>query len=69
MVIGGFYGGGPTDDVQTIDIKNNLVSAMPSLRRKRYGHACSKLVLDGAEYIVAAGKIGMCIVYRLKVIT
>lgn len=56
MVIGGFYNGTSTEEVQSIDLENGEVSALPSMNSKRFYHACSNMVMDGSEVVVVAGK-------------
>ena len=57
MVIGGFLKESPTNQALKIDIRNNKVSHMSSMNKKRYSHACSKVVLDGLQVILVAGKV------------
>jgi len=55
MIIGGFCNGKPTSTVLSVDIRNDEVTKLPSLTRRRYSHACAKTSWNNEEYIVVAG--------------
>ena len=56
MIIGGFTDGQPTNVVNIFDVETKIVKKIASLNSQRFSHACSTAVLDGKEYIFAAGK-------------
>ena len=55
MIIGGFNAGQPTDAVNVFDVSMNTINKIASLSKNRYSHSCSAAVLEGKEYIFAAG--------------
>ena len=66
MVIGGFLKARPTDQVLSVDIKNNKVTYMPSMNKRRYSHSCAKVVLEGVEVVVVAGKYFIILYYTAE---
>ena len=55
MIIGGFSDGHPTNDVNTFDIATQTIKKFAPLNRNRYSHSCIAAVMEGKEYVFAAG--------------
>ena len=55
MIIGGFSDGRPTNAVHTFDLETWSIEKFVPLNKNRYSHACIAAVLEGTEYVFAAG--------------
>jgi len=55
MIIGGFNDGHPTNAVNTFDLASHSVHKFAPLNKNRYSHSCIAAVMEGKEYVFAAG--------------
>ena len=55
MIIGGFSNGHPTNAVYTYNVKTKHIKEIVGLNKNRYAHSCTAAVMEGQEYVFAAG--------------
>ena len=55
MIIGGFSDGQPTNAVYTFDLATGNNEKFVSLNKNRHSHSCIATVMEGTEYVFAAG--------------
>ena len=66
MIIGGFSNGHPTNSVNTLNLATRQVEQFVALNKNRYSHACTAAVMEGKEYVFAAGIIFLPVMYSSK---
>ena len=57
MIIGGFSNGHPTNAVYSYDVKTKHIEEIVGLNKNRYAHSCTAAVMEGQEYVFAAGDL------------
>ena len=58
MLIGGASGRRHEKETYFINVKSNIITAGPSLNKRRAYHACQEIVVNDASYIVVTGGLG-----------
>ena len=66
MIIGGFSNGQPTNAVHTFDLTTWSIEKFVPLNKNRYSHSCIAAVMEGKEYVFAAGAPFFIIHCRFK---